>query len=65
MPASLASPEFAARVDLNRDGVIDFRDVRVLEELYGLGNALSSRMEMTERTGTVPRERSKSPAGGR
>ena len=41
--------DVAAAVDLNRDGVVDHRDVRVFEDRHGLGDALSSKMRVTAR----------------
>ena len=42
LPACVAS-----RTDLNRDGVVNVEDVKRFEQLHGLGNELSSKMEMT------------------
>jgi hypothetical protein len=61
--ASTIAAKVAVQIDLNYDGVLDVEDVRVFERYYGLGNALSSKMEMTERTLTVPTYRSETPAG--
>ena len=41
-------PDWVAnRADFNRDGVVDVEDVKRFEQLHGLGNALSSKMEVT------------------
>jgi hypothetical protein len=38
----------ADRADFNRDGVVDVTDVQQFEQLHGLGNALSSKIALTE-----------------
>jgi hypothetical protein len=46
---SKLSPDVAAVVDLNDDGIVDFKDVRMLEKYYDLGDSLSTKMEATTR----------------
>ncbi len=40
-------PRVAATVDFNRDGVVDFKDVKVFESANGLSNTLSSQLQVT------------------
>ena len=44
IPTARLRPEVAARVDLNRDGVFDSRDVRHFEASVGLPHSLSEKM---------------------
>jgi hypothetical protein len=38
----------AEKADLNRDGIVDFRDVRIFEQANGLPDSLSTSMLVTE-----------------
>ena len=46
LPADLGK-----RADLNKDGVVDYKDVRAFEQRNGLPNDLSSLMEASEKIG--------------
>jgi hypothetical protein len=54
LDTSRLSRKVARRLDLNDDGVFDFRDVREFEERHGLGNGLSLKMRRTRDTAQVP-----------
>jgi hypothetical protein len=41
-----------AKVDLTRDGIVDYRDVEAFERRHGLGNELSSRIKWTAKAST-------------
>ncbi len=47
LSATELSAEVAAVVDMNQDGLFDYRDVQVFEEINGLPNTLSAKMELT------------------
>ncbi len=47
MSASELSPAQALRADLNGDGVVDHRDVRVFERRHGLSHELSNMIRET------------------
>ena len=43
--------EVADKVDLNKDGIVDYKDVRAFERRHGLPSDLSSLMEASEKSG--------------
>jgi hypothetical protein len=61
LSASQAPSDLVRRVDLNEDGVISFRDVRIFEQRVGLGDALSKKIERTDCELSAPTETCKSP----
>jgi hypothetical protein len=65
LKASEAPSDLAARVDFDDDGVISFKDVRIFEQRFGLGDVLSSKIERTECELDVPTETTKIPVRGR
>ncbi len=46
-PADELPADVADRVDLNRDGVVDFHDVKIFEDRNGLSHSLSNKIEQT------------------
>ncbi len=44
IPVKLLEAELGKRVDLNNDGVFDYKDVRIFEQRYRLGHSLSNTM---------------------
>ena len=47
-PAATLRPEVALRVDLNRDGIFDHRDVEMFEQAWNLPKRLSMRMKESQ-----------------
>jgi hypothetical protein len=45
--AELLAPEVAAKADMNADGRVDHKDVRLFEDRYGFDNLLSDKMRMS------------------
>ena len=40
--------EVAQKTDLNHDGVIDYRDVALFEQMHGLPSTLSTQLQIAE-----------------
>ena len=62
--ASMFSASVAEHVDLNRDGVVDHQDVREFEDLYGLPNLLSTKIEAAALTADPAAEAAVALGGG-
>ncbi len=60
-------PFVADAADLNADGIVDFRDVRLFEQLHGLPHTLSNMVEMSDRAAPAAKSgaRAAAEAGSR